>query len=120
MLAKSVTPATPVTRPKSQINDSYTWVKQWYSPLENSPSGPVPNCRIKGWVKKIDDSSQPVIGISSDTFDLDKYSFHNEQPVENQVTEVNPVEAPGDSDLKLALSMDKREDQVSSLSGLGM
>ncbi|GEQ69479.1 hypothetical protein JCM33374_g3151 [Metschnikowia sp. JCM 33374] len=120
MLAKSATPVTPVTRPKSQVNDSYTWVKQWYTPLENSTTGSSSNCRLKGWVKTTSAISEPAIAISSDTYDLDKYSFLNEPSNDVLVTEVKPAEESGNSDLKSALSMDKREDQVSSLSGLGM
>ncbi|KAM9926054.1 hypothetical protein OXX59_003479 [Metschnikowia pulcherrima] len=120
MLAKSVTPATPVTRPKSHINDSYTWIKQWYTPLENSSSGPAANTKLKGWVKVQTQPADSAITISTDAFDLDKYIIYREPVDEKPAEEETPVEQPGNSDLKSALSMDKREDQVSSLSGLGM
>ncbi|OBA22627.1 hypothetical protein METBIDRAFT_11440 [Metschnikowia bicuspidata var. bicuspidata NRRL YB-4993] len=120
MLAKSATPATPVTRPVSHIGDSTTWIKQWYTPLENSSSSSVSNCKLRGWVKTTNAPLEQAIAISSDTYDLDKHSSHQEPEEEKPVVEETPVEQTENSDLKLALSMEKREDQVSSLSGLGM
>lgn len=119
MFTKSATPATPVTRPKSHINESLTWVKEWYSPLEYA-TGAAPNLKLKGWVKKTSGSLDDSIVISSDVLDLQKAKYMEETVEAEEVVEEKPVEETNNSDLKLALSMDKKEDQISSLSGLGM
>ncbi|SGZ56876.1 CIC11C00000005867 [Sungouiella intermedia] len=119
MFTKSATPATPVTRPKSHINESVRWVKEWYSPLEYS-TGAAPNLKLKGWVKKTGADQDDAIAISSDVLNLEKAKYLKEPVVSEEVVEEKPVDENANSDLKLALSMDKKEDQISSLSGLGM
>lgn len=120
MFTKSATPATPVTRPKSHITESVTWVKEWYSPLEFM-SGASPNLKLKGWLKRNvtttgDDIPKPS---ALDVLDLDNYKYTQEEVVE-EVVEETPAEAAKNDDLKLALSLDKKDDQISSLSGLGI
>lgn len=119
MFTKSATPATPITRPKSHINESFTWVKEWYSPLEYS-TGASPNLKLKGWVKKTGGHTDNSIAISGDVIDLEKSKYMEEAVETEEVVEEKPAEENSNSDLKLALSMDKKEDQISSLSGLGM
>lgn len=118
MFTKSATPATPVTRPKSHITDSVTWVRDWYSPLE-SVSGAPPNLKLKAWVKKTSAAAEEKIAISDDSLDLEKLKYLEEPVVAEEVVEEKPKEE-NESDLKLALSIDKKEDQISSLSGLGI
>lgn len=120
MFTKSATPATPVTRPKSHITDSVTWVKDWYSPIE-SASGAPHNLKLKGWIKKTNGAdAEDAIAISGDVFNLEALKYLEEPVVAEEIVEEKPVEENNNSDLKLALSMDKKEDQISSLSGLGM
>lgn len=120
MFTKSATPATPVTRPKSHINDTVTWISDWYSPLEYNAAAP-PNLRLKAWLKKSNtDANEVSTTISADVFDLEKYKYYEEPAAVDEVVEEAPQETAANSDLKLALSMDKKDDQISSLSGLGM
>lgn len=120
MFTKSATPATPVTRPKSHINESVTWVKEWYN-ASDYVSEASPNLKLKGWVKKTSGGeSEDAIAISADILDLDLFNYIEEVPVVEEVAEEKPADETTNSDLKLALSMDKKDDQISSLSGLGM
>lgn len=120
MFTKSATPATPVVRPKSHINESVTWKKEWFSPLDYV-TGASPNLKLKGWVKKTSGGEfEESATISADVFDLDLSKYFEEPVVVEEVVEEKPVEENTNSDLKLALSMDKKDDQISSLSGLGM
>lgn len=120
MFTKSATPATPVVRPKSHINESVTWAKEWFSPLEYV-SGASPNLKLKGWVKKSTGNQfEDTVVISNDVLDLELAKYIEERVVTEEVVEEKPTEDNNNSDLKLALSMDKKEDQISSLSGLGM
>lgn len=121
MFTKSATPATPVARPKSHINDSVTWVNDWYSPLEYM-AGASPNLRLKGWFKKnVTNSSDDVTRPSVlDVFDLSNAQYLQEPVVVNEVVEEKPVDAAQNDDLKLALSIEKKDGQISSLSGLGI
>lgn len=120
MFTKSATPATPVTRPKSHINDSVTWVKDWYSPLEYNAGAP-PNLKLMGWLKKNNsEADQESATISSDVLNLDNAKYYEEPAAVDEVVEEVAQEPANNADLKLALSMDKKDDQISSLSGLGM
>lgn len=138
MMTKSATPATPVTRPKSHINDSLTWTKDWQTPLEYV-GGSTPSFRLKGWFKSpnSDNSSKGPNVNTTDVYKLDNYRYL-EEPVVIEASEdanTQPRQEGGlasesnddpqknghnDQDLRLALSMDKKDDQISSLSGLGM
>lgn len=120
MFAKSATPATPVTRPKSHINDSVTWVKDWYNPLEFGSGGPA-NLKLKGWIKTNaagTENAAPVVDNNA-TYDLESLPYLQD-PVVVEVAQEVPADPEQNSDLRLALSMDKKDDQISSLSGLGM
>lgn len=119
MFTKSATPATPVPKPISQINESTSWVKDWFSPLEYDPNVSA-NCKLKGWVKIAGGHGETARKIGPDTIDLEKFKYLDE-PVVARADEVQAEPAEGaNGDLKLALSMDKKDDQISSLSGLGM
>ncbi|KAF3991306.1 hypothetical protein FT663_02807 [Candidozyma haemuli var. vulneris] len=120
MFAKSATPATPVTRPKSHINDSVTWVKEWYNPLEYGSGGPA-NLKLKGWVKtnaSAAEDAAPNVDSTS-VYNLESCQYLQD-PVIVEVVQEAPPDPQQDSDLRSALSMDKKDDQISSLSGLGM
>lgn len=118
MFAKSATPATPVARPKAHINESVVWVNDWYTTQISSNT---PGLKLKGWIKSSSSEKDSSVLVASNEFiDLETAQYM----VEPVVTEVVKTEAPetgsGNADLKLALSMDKKDDQISSLSGLGM
>ncbi|KAL6674360.1 hypothetical protein ACI3L0_005099 [Candidozyma auris] len=120
MFAKSATPATPVTRPKSHINESVTWVKEWYNPLEYGSGGPA-NLRLKGWVKtNAADTETAAPNVDTNgVYDLEAHKYLQEPVVVEVAKEATP-DPQQESDLRSALSMDKKDDQISSLSGLGM
>lgn len=120
MFAKSATPATPVNRPKSHISDSVTWVKEWYNPLEYGSGGPA-SLKLKGWVKTNTASAEnaaPEVDPAG-AFNLEA-SQYLQDPVVVEVAQELPEDPELNKDLRLALSMDKKDDQISSLSGLGM
>lgn len=126
MNTKSVTPAAPVTRPKSHINDTLTWVKDWHVPLEYA-GGVTPSFQVKGWYKAPEtERSRPNVNTSG-VYNLENCKYLDEPPVV-ETEDVKPVEQQNgqeenghkQDDLRLAFSMDKKDDQISSLSGLGM
>lgn len=101
---KSATPATPVTR---KPLDATTWTRDWFTPLEFPSTSSV---RLMGWIKG-GRRADPI--VNGDVFQFEKNIEVEEAPVKTEPTQ-------GDADLKLALSLDKKDDQISSLSGLGI
>lgn len=112
-MLKSATPATPATRPA--VND-YTWSQQWHAPFEALP------VQFKGWIRSTAaEANRQTAAISSDTLNLAEFSYLKEPVVvDTAVEEVKPEDGTQNADLKLALSLDKKDDQISSLSGLGI
>lgn len=118
MFAKSTTPATPVARPKAHINESVVWVNDWFTPQISSNT---PGLKLKGWIKSSSSEKDSSIVVASNEFiDLETSKYLAEPVVPEVVMEEAPETSSGNADLKLALSMDKKDDQISSLSGLGM
>ncbi|KAF5210779.1 hypothetical protein EJF18_30019 [Clavispora lusitaniae] len=117
MFTKSATPATPVTRPETRMSDSLTWSYEWFS--FDSSTTPL---QLKGWVKKASSEvTRSTPSISADALDVTDCEYHKEPIViENAVEEQQPVDEAKNADLKSALSLDKKDDQISSLSGLGI
>ncbi|QWW25944.1 hypothetical protein CA7LBN_004848 [Candidozyma auris] len=115
MFAKSATPATPVTRPKSHINESVTWVKEWYNPLEYGSGGPA-NLKLKGWVKtNAADTETAAPNVDTNgVYDLEAHKYLQEPVVVEVAKEATP-DPQQESDLRSALSMDKKDDQISLL-----
>lgn len=116
MFTKSATPATPVVRPKSHITESVTWVREW-TLLDSSNSSSVP--KLMAWVKREGVPPGDAPSISTDSIVLDDFKYY-EEPVIEEAPAEDKLSDPVNTDLKLALSMDKKDDQISSLSGLGM
>lgn len=118
MFAKSATPATPVARPKAHINESVVWVNDWYTP---QISASTPGLSLKGWSKKSSSEKEKTVNVASNEFiDLEKSKYYQEPVVEEVVKQEVEQTSTDNSDLKLALSIDKKDDQISSLSGLGI
>lgn len=118
MFAKSATPATPVVRSKTHMDDSVVWVNDWYSPQISANTA---DLKLKGWIKKSSSEKEPSVLVANNEFiDLETAKYYTEPVVEVEVKEEVPQTGSGNADLKLALSMDKKDDQISSLSGLGM
>lgn len=118
MFAKSATPATPVTRPKAHINESVVWVNDWYTP---QISASTPGLSLKGWTKKSSSEKEKVAVVASNEFiDLDTSKYYQEPIVEEVVKQEVQQGSTDNSALKLAFSIEKKDDQISSLSGLGI
>lgn len=117
MFAKSATPATPVSRPKSHINESVVWVNGWFKPQIQTSDTVL---KLKGWKKKSSSEREEVVSISNELIDLESAQYYHEPVVtELEKPEVKQSGAEN-AELKLALSIDKKDDQISSLSGLGI
>lgn len=112
-MIKSATPVTPAARPAAS---EYTWFQQWYAPFEALP------LKLKGWTRAATaEANRQTPTISTDTLPLDEYAYIKEAAVVDvAVEEVKPEDKAQNADLKLALSLDKKDDQISSLSGLGI
>lgn len=112
-MIKSVTPATPSARPAVS---EYTWSQQWHTPFESLP------LKLKGWVRTTTaEANRQTPAISVDTLNLEEFAYIKEPVVVDvAVEEVKPEDGTQNADLKLALSLDKKDDQISSLSGLGI
>ncbi|RKP31967.1 hypothetical protein METBISCDRAFT_26102 [Metschnikowia bicuspidata] len=118
MFAKSATPATPVARPKTHINESVVWVNNWYTPHISSNT---PELKLKGWSKKSSAEKEQTVLVASDEFiDIETAKYYQE-PIATQVVQTKQTQSEaGNAELKQALSIDKKEDEISSLSGLGI
>lgn len=114
MFAKSATPATPIARPK---NESVVWVNDWYSPQLSTST---PELKLKGWIKRSDNEKEPEISVANEFVDLETAKYYEEPVVEEVVQPEVQQTGSDNADLKLALSIDKKDDQISSLSGLGI
>lgn len=119
MSTKSATPTTtPVVRPKTHLNEAVTWTRDWFNCHEYTKNGN-PQTKMKGWMKKRESSE--TFGVApGDVLNIGAYKYAETSVVEDQVEDVQPRASSNDADLKLGFSMDKKDDQISSLSGLGM
>lgn len=117
MFTKLATPATPVTRPKSHIAEIVTWVKGYKASLDESAT----DLKLKSWYKtSTSQTNEPVTKVGADVIDFDNFKYLVETSEEPDEEEEKPAPGTENSELKLALSIEKKDDQISSLSGLGM
>lgn len=140
MLSRS-TSETPALRAGSftpvpnHMNNSITWVKDWYTPkitntsVQNSGgSFEPPSIKLKGWHKTIVDSNDnPAVKFdSADTLDLTNWKYYEEVAVTNHSgdedvseNDMNEGDNPtSKDDLSSALSIKNQSEEIVSLSGI--
>lgn len=119
----------------SHINNSITWVKEWYSPeinntsfQNNGGSFEPRSIKLKGWHRTIVDSSNnPAVKFdSADTLDLNNWKYYEVVAITDHSGDKGASENNnGESDdiaskdeLSSALSIKNKDEEIVSLSGI--